>query len=251
MKLEDFSRALREEADTPGDRSDDTRARVLARLERVRRRRAKRVFVVLPIAAVLAGATASAAALGRLPSAWHSVAQVLHWPSRSASTTEPRAVESPPPTETRDDPPHAESTANETSSPPPDPAVNVPHASKLRPIAAPQAAPVTSADHGTEPPAEMSAPDSLALYRAAHRLHFSERDPAAALVAWDAYLAADPAGAFALEARYNRALCLVRLGRTAEAREALLPFARGVSGGYRKSEARALLAVLDRESGEH
>ena len=53
-----------------------------------------------------------------------------------------------------------------------------------------------------------------------------------------------PAGTFASEARYNRALCLVRLGRLGEAREALGPFARGDYGNYRHAEAAALLEAL-------
>jgi len=44
-----------------------------------------------------------------------------------------------------------------------------------------------------------------------------------------------------LEARYNRAICLVRLGRRAGARAALAPFASGAYGGYRQEDARALL----------
>jgi hypothetical protein len=94
-----------------------------------------------------------------------------------------------------------------------------------------------------------SAPESdpdLALYRDAHRAHFVQRDARAALAAWDRYLAAHPRGSFALEARYNRALCLVRLGRHEAARQALTPFAAGqVGGGYRRSEASALLEALD------
>jgi TolA-binding protein len=105
-----------------------------------------------------------------------------------------------------------------------------------------RAPPIRSAE-----PAPDLAPqvDALALYRAAHRLHFSGGDPSAALAAWDAYLREDPSGAFAPEARYNRGICLVRLGRAAEARNALEPFANGAFGAYRKNEARALLDVLD------
>jgi hypothetical protein len=88
-------------------------------------------------------------------------------------------------------------------------------------------------------------PDTHALYKEAHRLHFVERNAAAALRAWDDYLRADPRGRFATEAHYNRALCLVRLGRSAEARSALDAFARGAFGGYRKTEARALLDALE------
>ncbi|MBK7778704.1 MAG: tetratricopeptide repeat protein [Sandaracinaceae bacterium] len=93
--------------------------------------------------------------------------------------------------------------------------------------------------------APVSDPD-LALYREAHRAHFVQRDSRAALAAWDRYLAAHPRGSFALEARYNRALCLVRLGRHDAARQALAPFAAGdVGGGYRRTEASALLEALD------
>ncbi|MGK3993163.1 hypothetical protein [Sorangium sp. So ce1024] len=91
------------------------------------------------------------------------------------------------------------------------------------------------------PPAE---PDADALYQAAHRAHFVDRDPSAALAAWNAYLAAAPRGRFAVEAQYNRALCLVRLGRTDEARRALEPFAQGAFGGYRQTESRSLLEAM-------
>jgi hypothetical protein len=83
------------------------------------------------------------------------------------------------------------------------------------------------------------------LYRKAHDLHFHGGDHAAVLAAWDAYLAAEPTGRFAVEGRYNRALVLARLGRYAEARDALAPYARGeVAGGYRKSEAALLVERL-------
>jgi hypothetical protein len=90
-----------------------------------------------------------------------------------------------------------------------------------------------------------SAPDPTHdLYRAAHRAHFVDQNPAAALPAWDEYLRAAPNGRFAIEARYNRALCLARLGRNAEAREALAPFAAGQFGGYRQREAAELSAAM-------
>ncbi|WP_437774144.1 tetratricopeptide repeat protein [Sorangium sp. So ce1097] len=91
------------------------------------------------------------------------------------------------------------------------------------------------------PPA---GPDADALYQAAHRAHFVDRNPSAALAAWNEYLAAAPRGRFAVEAQYNRALCLVRLGRTDEARRALEPFARGAFGGYRQTESRSLLEAM-------
>jgi hypothetical protein len=86
------------------------------------------------------------------------------------------------------------------------------------------------------------------LYRRAHDLHFHGGDPVATLAAWDAYLAAEPDGRFSIDARYNRALLLVRLGRYAEARAALAPFAGGdiVPAGYRRTEAEQLLERLAR-----
>lgn len=96
-------------------------------------------------------------------------------------------------------------------------------------------------------PAASQAPDPLdALYTRAHELHFVTRDPAAALRAWDAYLQEAHSGALQLEAKYNRALCLVRLRRSVEAIEALTPFAHGDHGNYRKREAAALLQALGR-----
>ncbi|MBX3223183.1 MAG: hypothetical protein KF795_21910, partial [Labilithrix sp.] len=99
------------------------------------------------------------------------------------------------------------------------------------------------------PPApSASAPDPhAALFAEAHRLHFTERDPARALAAWDRYLAAAPDGRFAPEARYNRALALVRLGRLVEAKPELRAFASGAYGDYRRDEAKALLDALARD----
>jgi hypothetical protein len=79
------------------------------------------------------------------------------------------------------------------------------------------------------------------LFAAAQTAHFGAHDAASALRAWDAYLAAFPRGRFELEARYNRATTLLRLGRDDEARAALLPF---VEGQYRRREARLLLQAL-------
>jgi hypothetical protein len=81
-------------------------------------------------------------------------------------------------------------------------------------------------------------------YRRAHEAHFRDDDPRAALSAWNAYLREYPRGAFGPEARYNRALCLVRLGRRAAALEALRRFARGVFGAYRMKEAMSLIGSL-------
>ena len=94
-------------------------------------------------------------------------------------------------------------------------------------------------------PSQTEPTDPDGLYRTAHELHFVTRDAGGALLAWDRYLAASPDGRFAPEARYNRALDLVRLGRLDAARAALGPIARGEHGDYRQQEAAALLEALD------
>ena len=95
-------------------------------------------------------------------------------------------------------------------------------------------------------PAPVDAVDAeLASYRRAHALHFRGGGDRETLAAWDAYLREFPDGRFAADARYDRALVLVRLDRRDEARAALAPFADGaVAGGYRQREAIALRAAL-------
>ena len=106
------------------------------------------------------------------------------------------------------------------------------------PVAAPSPAPVSAPR-----PADANA----ALFAEAHRLHFVDKDSAGALAAWDAYLRAAPEGRFVPEARYNRALTLIRLGRTSEATADLRAFAAGTYGAYRREEAKALLEALERD----
>jgi TolA-binding protein len=86
-------------------------------------------------------------------------------------------------------------------------------------------------------------------YERAHRAHFFADTPQRALAAWDEYIAAYPRGTFVPEARYNRALCLVRVGRTAAAAQALRPFATGTFSGYRRHEACLLLRWLAERGG--
>jgi hypothetical protein len=86
-------------------------------------------------------------------------------------------------------------------------------------------------------------------YRRAHEAHFGGDDPARALIAWDLYLQHYPQGLFAPEARFNRALCLARIGRYAEAAHALTPFAAHRPATYHHAEACTLLTWLsDRSS---
>jgi hypothetical protein len=86
------------------------------------------------------------------------------------------------------------------------------------------------------------------LFKAAYREHFVARDAQAALDGWDAYLRVAPQGRLALEASYDRALCLIRLARRSDAIAALTPFANGEHGEYRRREAQRLIAALASET---
>jgi hypothetical protein len=86
------------------------------------------------------------------------------------------------------------------------------------------------------------APDQI--YLQAHEAHFARGDFSAALALWDLYLASEPLPRLAVEARYNRAIALARVGRNREAADQLRPFADGDYGSYRRSEARRLLDAL-------
>jgi len=246
--LEDAARAARDVGKAPAGDAARTRADVLRRLgaRGARSRRPKRVaaWVGLLAAALLVG-TAWAAPSSR--------ARLVAW---LRSSEEPRAVAA-------DGPEHGAAAGGAVSvrpmgsmgsmgALPDEPAVEptpalLPSAS-ASPLEAPTfaSAPVAAAAREPATPKPVTA-DRDALFSEAQALHFKAKDPARALAAWDRYLASQAdAGWTTLvpEARYNRAICLVRLHRTGEARAALRPFAGGTWGGYRQQEARALLDSL-------
>jgi hypothetical protein len=104
--------------------------------------------------------------------------------------------------------------------------------------------PVESVDSSDAPAATGLPGADLALYRRAHELHFGGGDRALALGAWDAYLKAFPRGAFAPEARLNRAVCLAKLGHKAEAEDVLVDIERGRFGAEGRRQARKILGAL-------
>jgi hypothetical protein len=258
------TRALKElHAEAPAP-PPDTRERVLERADfGTRERRVSRAILV-PLAAAFLLFGAWAAASGALARSFSSSGAVE--PGAAVSVTAPSAAPSPA---AGRPPPSAESEPSPAPSPAPAPAPAAPSADVVvqtpapavvvepsRPSSVAPAPPVptpaspsaagraTTAERGSEPAPAASAPPSDGLYAVAHRAHFQERDPARALAAWDAYLGDAPQGRFAPEARYNRALCLVRLGRTNEAIAALRPFAEGAYGSYRREEATRLLSAM-------
>jgi TolA-binding protein len=242
--LHDSTQALRALGDAPTDADSATRQRILRDLQGRRRRRVERRLVFIPAAAVLLIATAAAAATGSLSNAWH-------WARHAAGVAEPApaTVMLSPVT-----PPHRRIAAV-APAPPPAPAAEPetppePEAPPTR--SEPRAsAPVqqnqtveAAAVVAAAPAAEDPSAGADALYRTAHQLHFGARDCGRAIPAWERYLKEAPNGRFALEARYNRGLCLVRRGNTGAAVAALRPFATGRFGGYRQSEAQRLLDAL-------
>lgn len=211
--LHDAARALREETDGRSPDAARTRARVLTSARRARTR---------PTWVMAAAAALVLALFIPLAHAWTR--------GRLARGRTPEPVPAPAPV--RVDPP-----ARNTPSLPPSPAPASVPARVEAP--APVALPTTvRSPRSPVDPAERRA------YREAHALHFDAREPARALDAWERYLRAYPNGRFAVEARYNRALCLVRLDRRDDARAALRPFADGSHGAYREREARALIEAL-------
>jgi len=231
--LKAATRALQDETAEDAD-GRFTRARVMASLHQGKVKRRTRLAFVLPIAACLAAGTAWGAATGRLPAVFHAVGEFVGYNSKPSqprpAENAARAAQNP-------------SAVADVQSPPPPVEV------------APEPAPVVEAKPEPakiEPSASAKLASSAAfqdadgdLYRLAHEAHFVSHDYARALTGWNAYLQAAPGGRLATEARYNRAICLLRLGRDAEARQALEPFASGKMG-YRQNEARELLEELSR-----
>lgn len=262
--------AAREELTGEHPEPDATLRRVLLATRAEARSRRRVRWYVLPIAAVLTASTAWAGANGKLAVVAERVRDAVHFvgfgddevaASRGSQRPAPSAGEpevAAPPAEVASSAAEEESGVSEERETPPvvsaapvavaslPASPRAPFASSSSPATVP--APSEASAAAPTPSATGLAPDPHAdLYAEAHRLHFAERDAARALVAWDRYLAAAPYGRFAPEARYNRALALVRLGREADARSALTAIADGALGGYRAAEARTLLEAMSKE----
>lgn len=219
--LKSAARALREETAQTEASTKFTRARVMASLHQSQVRRRTRLAFLLPIAACFAAASAFGMVSGRGPELIQTVVRALGFQTAAAP------VEAPKPAAPKPQRP----APAERVAPEPEPAI----------------APAPAAPPPTTPPAASIQRDvdpTHHLYLVAHRAHFTDHDYSRALGAWESYLRKAPRGRFAIEAEYNRALCLARLGRGSEARRALEPFAEGQRGGYRQSDARTLYDAL-------
>jgi TolA-binding protein len=230
--LKAATQALKDETAESADDARFTRARVMASLHQGKVKRRTRLAFILPLAACLAAGTAWGAATGRLPAMFHAIGQAVSYTAKAPEQKPPGRVPAAP-------------TPPSTHVPPAEQPVDAAPAAepeKSNPVASPKAQAVASAKPALSASAAFQDTDGD-LYRLAHEAHFSSHDYARALAGWDAYLRAAPRGRLATEARYNRAICLLRLGRDAEARQALEPFATGKMG-YRQNEAQQLLNEL-------
>lgn len=245
------ARALRETYQGESASSAFTRTRVLAAVRKQRQRRTLRWALGIPLAATLFGSVAWAGTTGRLAVLATHLVDTLGWRT-APSESVPSSDRSKPKARTR-------SRQGTGTTPAPAPSNSAPPVSTEQPPApeldaAPAKAPA-SASPPAEAPARSTAPvddartlRDLSLYGEAHDAHFVDRDPERALLAWNRYLREMPRGRFATEARYNRALTLVRLGRYQDAKQALLPFADGAFGTYHQKDARALLDSLEQKA---
>jgi hypothetical protein len=222
-----------------------TRERIVTTLHENQQKGRSRRAMLLPLAAIFVGSTAFAGVNGSLSEVVRSALNAVGF-----EATAPVAVDEAP--EAKHARPAAARGAGPTATPQPaesaDPDL-VGAELRQETASAPGALSPPEPKAEQAPGARMGgarnvAPDGHELSRRGHRAHFKEGNPNLALEAYDAYLKQQPRGRFAVDARYNRALCLVRLGRHAEAEAALAPFANGEFGDYRKQDAQRLLDAL-------
>lgn len=280
--LERATSALREETSAPELKSGLTRARLLDSAAKQRARRFKLRFVVPFVITLGAGSALAHVTQQYFPEVWNALVPAAlerAVPERPEHETARRAKK-------KQAPEAATAPVVEAPSvqPAPTPAPEIAHAAEPAPAPAPpdarthgdakrtkpattpafapapapieaaaEPAPSVGGDGAPAPaalaPATTAKPESaeLALFRRALALHDGKN--AAAVAAWDDFLRVAPASPLAPEARYNRALGLVRAGRAREAKAALAPFARGEHGGYRQREAAELLEALEHRDG--
>jgi hypothetical protein len=253
------ARALREEHDGHRPGSGYTRARIMRQLHQKRRRRVLVWVGFSPLFALVAGS-----AWAQSTDSWQRVWDGVHYGINALSHVvsgegdlAERELEAPI---TRTSAPAASSAAHGL------PGDIAPAAPAAQTAQTAQTAQVTTelgaADAGvtvtrTSKPRRHRAPASaaaplpdrdpeLAEFRAAHDAHFRSGSASGAVVAYQRYLERFPRGRFVPEARYNLGLLELKLGHVEKAKSALLPFAQGAFGGYRQTQAQALLRALER-----
>jgi hypothetical protein len=252
--------ALRKETALPELRSGLTRARLLDNAAKAQKKRGNPLRWIAPFVLTLGAGTALAHVTHQyFPEVWNAVVPEALERSvpeeevvRRAQKPKKKAITAPAPVAPVPAPPPVIETP---VVPEPELAVVQPeapkpargkraHAPAIAQPAEPEP-PVLAITPKPEAPAESA---ELSLFRRAQRLHTAKDK--GAIAAWDDFLRVAPKSPLATEARYNRALGLIRAGRSDDARKALAPFARGDMGGYRQREAAELIDALnDRDAG--
>ena len=232
--LDQATRALARDTHAPVGEGDRTLQRILDTLEEKRAHEppatgTPRTFVwaaaaALVLAAFFGGPTAWAWSVGVV----QSILAIDAAPPEAASPPAP-VVPGPTPVPITAPEPAPRAEPEPAPSAPPEPAP----ARVRRP--APRA-------EAPAPELDPAIREERRVFETAHHLHFGAAARERTLAAWNDYLGAYPAGRYAPEARWNRALTLVRLGRTEAARRELDDLTRR---GYRAAEAAALLEALD------
>jgi tetratricopeptide (TPR) repeat protein len=248
-RLEEATRLLRAERERGESSSADrTLTRVLLALREEKRRRGRALVLFWPIAAVLAASAAYAASSRSLPELLAAVglgesADEAREANEAREVPDARIGRTPPIARPTSPPVAALPDVERPDLREPEPRPR-PGAASNGHAARPERAKAMRTEADSTRTARAADEPFEALYRRAHEAHFTQRDFVHALASWDEYLAADPVGRFALEARYNRAIALAHLGRRDEARVALAPFADGSLGSYRRADAQRLLVAL-------
>jgi hypothetical protein len=250
--------ALRLETSQPELRSGLTRARVIDDAAKAQRKRPTPLRWILPFAILFGTSTALAHFTHEyFPEVWNAVVPAsferplpkkAELVRRAPKPTEKALAEAPvnvPVPEPLVAPAPEIATVDPTHKQPRSKRPHAPAVAPEEPAATPAPPVLNVTPAAPQAPAESA---ELALFRRAQKLHTAK--DRGAIAAWDDFLRVAPKSPLATEARYNRALGLIRAGRSDDARKALAPFASGDMGGYRKREAAELIEALDeRDAG--
>ncbi len=245
-ELDDALRSLRDDVHGESPRAHETRDVILATARRPKRN--FRFLTLLAAAALFIGSAAWAGYTGRLrqwfrPVSTEQTKDVAPSPVASSklpalAPAQAEVVELDAAVASEEIQPEVEGPLVQNKA---QRVTNIPLSEPKLPSPSPPAA-SASASTSVVPSTE-----ELETYERAHRAHFSRSLTALAL--WDAYLQKYPSGKWQPEARYNRAIALLRAGDTRAAKGALEPFANGNYGTYRKDEARSLLKSIAGDAG--
>jgi len=242
--LAQMTAALADEYDGATAVPEATRARVIRTLAERKPRRRKWFVVGIPAFVLFGGSTAWASMTGHLPQVVEKAISVVTFgaiefdrePEERIRTRVFKRQAGPAVEEVK-----AASSAETEVEPPAEELQEVEE--EAEPIEAPN--PLESQVNPAPVKRAPALDPALSIYQSAHRSQFRASDCNAAVQGYAEYLNVAPSGSFAVDARYNRAVCLIKLGRTSEALTILKPFSEGRYGSYRQKRAGKLLEAFE------